>query len=175
MEDIRSSLIKLITATMADLPLFRAMPFPTFWSEESVILSALEMLFLCLLIINTFYNNFGNSWRRAVLEHRCFKNRSPILQCSYLLLTNSSKGGNALFTRRAGAFSRDFEVCMMTRQDVKTASPVFSTSQDICRKNACLNSHIAWDRLAATWLFTPQRKPWCLTCHSTLLKLLKNL
>ena len=57
-----------------------------------------------------------------------FKKSSPILQCAYLLLTDSSKGGNALTTWAAGAFSRDFVVRMMTGQNSRN-SPQKSINQ----------------------------------------------
>ena len=44
---------------------------------------------------------------------------ASVLQCANLLLTDSSKGGNALTIGAAGAFSRDFVVRLMTRQNWK--------------------------------------------------------
>ena len=43
---------------------------------------------------------------------------SSVLQCANLLLTDSSKGENALTIRVAGTFSRDFIVRLMTRQNL---------------------------------------------------------
>ena len=94
--------------------------FQLFEAKNLSLFTALDTLFLWLLVVNTDCNHLGNSWRGAIVEHRYFEYFSSVLQCANLLLTDSSKGGNALTTRATDAFSNDFVVRMMTRQNLST-------------------------------------------------------